>query len=94
MDIGEGTLSENEHGEILLSPGFCKTVYTFDNCIEKKYPDTNNISTKENTWFPERAILCSMNEIVKNINSVITENVMLLKVFIHRLILLLTKIIL
>ena len=74
LNAGEGTLAENEHGEIFLSPGYCKTVYTLDNVIETIYPETNNISTKENTWFSERAILCLTNEIVKCIKSVINKN--------------------
>ena len=35
LNVGEGTLSENEHGEISLSPGLRKTVSKLDNLIQK-----------------------------------------------------------
>ena len=41
--------------------------------FKKIFPEINNISTKENTWFSECAILCPMNEIIKSINNVIIE---------------------
>ena len=40
-------LNVGEHGEISLSQGFCKSVSTVDNIIEKTYSEINNISTKK-----------------------------------------------
>ncbi|XP_044590858.1 ATP-dependent DNA helicase pif1-like [Cotesia glomerata] len=73
LNVGEGTLTENQHGEILLPEGLCKIVSSIDDLIEKIYPGINDISNKDNEWFSERAILCPTNEIVKGINSVIIE---------------------
>ncbi|KAH0546477.1 hypothetical protein KQX54_010026 [Cotesia glomerata] len=64
--LREGTLTENQHGEILLPEGLCKIVSSIDDLIEKIYPGINDISNKDNEWFSERAILCPTNEIVKD----------------------------
>ncbi|XP_044596684.1 uncharacterized protein LOC123273344 [Cotesia glomerata] len=58
LNVGEGTLTENQHGEILLPEGLCKIVSSIDDLIEKIYPGINDISNKDNEWFSERAIYC------------------------------------
>jgi len=59
--LGVGTLSENEHDEIHYNQGFIKLFLHLIILLKKNYPEINNISTKENTWFHERAILCPKN---------------------------------
>ena len=59
---------DGTNGEVQLTSSLCTTVSSVEDLISSVYPDIDLITTKENSWLCERAILAPKNEQVAAIN--------------------------